>query len=143
MVMNASCDSAKQAFDLLAGELENQKHQIITETDTRFQIVDRMLVEVLGWLHSDISTERRAGKGYLDYLIRLFERNKIVIEAKRGSTILIDSISEKQEKYKLSGPVLKSSKEGVIQAREYCVSKSVRYAVLTSGYSMGIFLGYT
>lgn len=135
----SGCDKAKELFDVLENELESRKDQILTEEDARFQIIDRILTEVLNWPHGDILTERRAGKGYVDYLIKLAGRNKIIIEAKRQSTTLLDTASDKQATYKVSGPSLQLASDGIAQARDYCLSKGVSYAVLTSGFQWIFF----
>lgn len=136
---SSGCDKAKQLFDVLRTQWESRQEQIQTEEDARFQIIDRILTEVLSWSHGDVLTERRAGKGYVDYLIKLGGRNKIIIEAKRQSTILIDTASDKQAIYKVSGPSLQSANDGITQAREYCINKGVSYAVLTSGFQWIFF----
>lgn len=128
---NSSYDACKNNFDKLISELQNIL--ITTEEDTRFQVIDRLLIEILGWSRDEIQMEKNTEGGYADYLLQIGGRNKIILEAKRGSKTLIDSNKDSMSNYKLSGPVLKSAADGIKQAQNYCSSTGVQYAVLTNG----------
>ena len=62
-------DIAKNHFDDLHPEWNAIREKIETEQDTRFQVIDRMLTEVMGWQHSDVRTEPHGPSGYVDYLL--------------------------------------------------------------------------
>ena len=47
-------DTAKAVFDRLSVEWSLNRKAIETEQDARFQVIDRMLTEVLGWPHIDM-----------------------------------------------------------------------------------------
>lgn len=56
----------------------------MNEADTRHQILDRLLHEVLAWPHSSVKLEERTHVGYLDYVLRnKAERVVLIIEAKK------------------------------------------------------------
>lgn len=134
-------DSAKDRFDVLYPIWKTGQDKIETEQDTRFQIIDRMLTEVMGWQHSDVRTEPHGPSGYVDYLLsrNKDDRHCLVIEAKKQGKILVDTQNPKQVNYKLGGPALKSAGEGIKQARQYCSDHGVRFAALTTGFEWVFF----
>jgi len=71
-------DQAKAQFDKLYAELMQSTIPIETEQDARFQVIDRMLTEVLGWKRAEIRTEPHTESGYIDYLISSEGRNRLV-----------------------------------------------------------------
>ena len=103
-------DIAKQRFDDLYPEWNAAREKIETEQDTRFQLIDRMLTEVMGWQHTDIRTEPHDESGYTDYLLSINNRKRLVIEAKKQEKILINTQNHKLAKYKLGGPALKNAR---------------------------------
>ncbi len=127
-------DSAKNRFDSIRPEIDSLIPKIETETDARFQIIDRLLTEVLGWHRSEIQTEPHApGGGYIDYLLSASNRNYLVVEAKRISTPLLDVASPQATFYKAGGPALKSAADGLEQAQRYCSKTGVLFAAITTG----------
>jgi energy-coupling factor transporter ATP-binding protein EcfA2 len=126
-------DSAKQKYDRLVPDLYRLLPQIETEQDTRFQLIDRLLVEVLGWPRGEISTEPHVESGYVDYLLGNSDHSQLVIEAKRHGALLLDIRSNKLGYYKAGGAALKSAREGMDQAKRYCVEKAVLLSAITTG----------
>ena len=96
-------DQAKNIFDSLYPNWVKNKDRIETEQDVRFQLIDRMLTEVLGG-NRDIRTEPHVDSGFVDYLLMAAGRGRIVVEAKRIDKLLIDTRSPKYASYKASGP---------------------------------------
>lgn len=135
-------DASKSRFDELRSEIEGYVKTIVTEQDTRLKAIDRLLVEVLGWDLADISTEDRAGTGYVDYILSLDGLPRVVVEAKRDG-ISFDLTGDSGRPYKLDGPMFasKESRSGLEQAIGYCAHKSVELAVVTNGREWIIFRG--
>ena len=127
-------DGSKKRFDELYCIWQNDTERIQNEQDTRFQVIDRMLTEVLGWDHNEVCTEKHVDSGYIDYLLCSEGRNRLVIEAKRSARLLIDTRDPKLANYKISGSVLDSAQDGIDQARNYCVNTGVAFAGLTTGF---------
>lgn len=127
-------DKAKEKFDQLYSDWVQNAETVETEQDVRFKIIDRMLTDVLGWNYKEISTERHTDSGYIDYLIHSEGRNRLVVEAKKQSTLLIDTKNPRLAGYKINGPALVSAKEGIQQAKRYCIEVGVSFAILTSGF---------
>lgn len=126
-------DQAKEMFDKLYPDWLANKENIETEQDARFQIINRMLTEVLGWEHKNIKTEPHVESGFVDYLLLAGGRGRFIVEAKRLNKLLIDTKSPKYANYKVSGPALQSAQDGLEQAKRYCLDTAVPFAALTTG----------
>jgi predicted type IV restriction endonuclease len=126
-------DLAADNFAKLKADVADHIDAIRTEQDARFQLIDRLIVEVLGWERSEIATEPHTGSGYIDYLLRHKATNKFVIEAKRTGYELIASVIDRSTSFKLGGPALRPAKDGIDQAAQYCLETGVPFAALTNG----------
>ena len=126
-------DLAKVSFDTLCQELAQSHISLETEQDARLQIIDRILIEVLGWDRQGIKTEPHTDSGYIDYLLSTGGRDRLVVEAKRISTPLIDTRPSRMTWYKVGGSALQSAAEGLNQAKRYCTDTAVLFSALTTG----------
>ncbi len=133
-------DGAFEKFKALREELKPRLSEIETEQDARFQIINRLLTEVLGWPFEDIKTEPHTASGYTDYLLSALEQRRFVIEAKRLGPLLIDSMAPGMRNYKVGGPALSSAADGIQQAARYCLDHGVNYAALTTGANWIAFI---
>ena len=133
-------DQAHSKFRAIRSELEAACQSAKTEQDTRLQLIDRFLAEVLGWPRNLMLTEKHEEHGYVDYLLKSRERNLFVVEAKRVGKVLIDTKNPKFSHYKVGSPALRSAQDGIKQAREYCPDHGVIYAALTTGAE---WIGFT
>lgn len=128
-------DAAKEAFQKIYQFAHEHADQIVSETDARFQLIDRILIEVLGWRRDGIRLEPKTDSGYIDYLLSSGGRNMFVVEAKRTGEKLVSTKLNEHRFYKLGGAALREAQDGITQAARYCSSKSVPYAALTNGIS--------
>src|SRR5436309_29949 len=119
-MVDMNMDMAHAKFVELMPDWIKRQNEIISEQDARFQVINRILTEVLGWPFSDIRTEPPTASGFIDYLLQSHGRNRLVVEAKRVGTLLIDSASQRVAAYKMGGPALKSAGDGIDQAKRYC-----------------------
>jgi energy-coupling factor transporter ATP-binding protein EcfA2 len=126
-------DAAKSIFDKIHRFATENAAQIVTEADARLHLIDRILIEVLGWRREGIQTEPHSNAGYLDYLLSSGGRNVFVVEAKRVSHELISTKLPDYRFYKVGGAALRDAQEGIDQAVSYCSSKSVPFSALTNG----------
>ena len=117
----------------------------VTEADVRLRIVDRMLLEVLGWRHDDVRCEKRASgaAGFADYTLGETGRTRLVVEAKRDNRELGCENRNSGRPYKLDGPVFKPEgvREGIDQAIRYCGEFSAELACVTNGREWVVFRG--
>src|SRR5437016_2139456 len=79
-------ENAYSKFVELMPEWIRRQNEIVSEQDTRFQVINRLLTEVLGWSFSDMQTEPQSATGFIDYLLKSHGRNRFVVEAKRVGT---------------------------------------------------------
>ena len=106
-----------------------------SEAQTRFDVIDRIIREVLQWNHGQISVEEFTSGvkfGFIDYKL-ISGDYTIIIEAKRiGATFPSPS---KSKKLKLTGPVLGKEpiSEALKQVEEYSVDKKADIVVVTNG----------
>jgi len=131
---HASLDQARERFEALAAEVSTRKDEIETEQDARFQVIDRILTEVLGWPRSAIRTEPPTESGFIDYLLFGDGRGRLVVEAKRTSTALVNTKYPHARWYKAGGPAVQSAEEGLQQAKRYATDSAVLFTALTNGF---------
>jgi hypothetical protein len=112
-----------------------------SEADTRVKVIDRILVDVLGWPESSLKRETHSHSGYSDYILSVFGKPLITVEAKREGEAFEFPQGNKNKTLKLSGPILSNTeiKEAITQVRSYCDDLGIRYAIATNGYSWIIF----
>lgn len=135
-------DGAYEALQVLLAEAEPRLSEIETEQDSRLQLINRMLTEILGWNFADIKTEPASDKGYTDYLLAVGGTPSLVIEAKRVGKLLVNTASKKPAVYTVKGPSLKAAADGLTQAAGYCLDHGVDYAVLTTGEVWIAFIAF-
>jgi predicted type IV restriction endonuclease len=83
-------DEGKVAFDELITQWEPVLKTIDNEADTRFKLIDQILSNVLGWHRlADFSLEKYGESGYADYVLAADGRDRMVVEAKRASSVLV------------------------------------------------------
>ena len=125
-----ACDESKSRFEEFIKNYEYLKVQDISESDTRSKLIDRMLIDVLGWDESDISREGHVDSGYFDYKVSIAGLT-LIIEAKRH---FVDFIfpNEKKRKCKL-GTLYKDNKEVIDQIRTYISDCGCDTGIITNG----------
>ncbi|MFH0711888.1 MAG: N-6 DNA methylase [archaeon] len=107
-------EKAKEEVGRLVEKFESYpKSQIdsMPEEDIKFQFIEP-LFEALGWKREEISKETRILKGRADYILRIGNQEKLVIEAKKTSVHLLEE-------------------EGR-QAVSYAYHRKIKFAVLTN-----------
>lgn len=133
-------DQAYDRFQALLKNVDEHREKIVSEEDSKVQIITRVLTEVLGWDTSDIGSERKHESGFSDYLMSTLGNPSFVVEAKRQG--IFDIAVAEQKKFRnlrVSGPALKSATSGIQQAFSYASEEGLPFAVLTDGFSWIIF----
>jgi len=79
----------QQVFNLVEKFQYIPKEELdsMPEEDIKFQFIEPLL-EILGWKREEISKEKRVLKGRADYILRIGNQDKLVIEAKKTSVRL-------------------------------------------------------
>jgi len=113
-----------------------------SEAQTRFDLIDRMIREVLAWKHGQVFVEAPdtgPKRGYIDYLLRAGDTS-VVIEAKKSGASFPSPT--KRKKLKITGVVLGTGEiaDAISQAREYALSKNSDVVVVTNGICWCYFI---
>ncbi len=104
------------------------------EAETRFQIIDRILMECLGWPRDMIRLEQPQERKFTDY--EFGNPRRMIWEAKRTGNVF--DLPANFNKNLLSDlpSIMKvddNAKEAIEQAQEYCIKRGVDVAVVTNG----------
>lgn len=111
------------------------------EADTRLKIINEVVFNILGWGHEDVRTEQRTtedGKTQItDYLFEI-SQTLFVIEAKRiGSDF--QNVSGKRRFILSNANLTGEMGRAVKQAREFCQSRHIPFAIVTNGNTWIVF----
>jgi hypothetical protein len=136
-------DAAYERFNEIVAESAGYLSSLTTEADTRLKIIDRILVDVLHWPYAELHTEEPVPSGFADYVCKVQDRSRLVVEAKRDGRSLGCEGRPAGGAFKLSGAVFKSeaAKEGIKQAIQYAGAKNAELACVTNGREWIIFRG--
>jgi len=107
-----------------------------SETDTRSNILDRILHEVLGWARADVERETHINDGFIDYFVR-HGRPIFILEAKaEGETFSLPIRKSPRRKMAIKSvfSLDKPIKEAMVQAQRYCSDTGTRFAVVSNGF---------
>ncbi len=128
-------DVAFERFKELHKEVAGYINSVETEADTRLKIIDRILIDVLGWPLDSVAAEKAADGGFADYMCSVVGRNRLVVEAKKDGRSLGCESRTAGSSFKLSGPAFKSeaAAEGIRQSIRYCGAKNAELACVTNG----------
>jgi len=137
MATNSYLDwgEVSEKYDSIKQIAQDKELNDENEAQTRFDIIDRVIKEILQWNHGQINVEEYlAGskQGYIDYLLRCGD-DKLIIEAKRiGASFPNPS---KRKKLKLTGSILSEGEIGAAlkQAEEYARAKEANVVIVTNG----------
>ncbi len=111
------------------------------EAETRFKIIDRLIVECLGWPRSEMRLEQYEGGEYSDY--ELGSPRAAIWEAKRiGRTFELPANPKRRLITDLPSLMLTSpeAKDAIQQVQGYCGRRGVDLAVATNGHQIIAFV---
>ncbi len=133
-------DEAHAIAKGIVAEAEGNIENIRSEEDAKLQIINRMLVEALGWRPADIGAEVHTENGFSDFVIRDEDGDRFLVEAKKIGVIEIQTHATTCSYFKISGPVLKGAGVPIKQAASYCHPLGIPLAVVTDGLNWIVFL---
>ncbi len=123
----------------LLADVKPRLSKLITEEDSKLQLIARVFTEALGWGFSDIAAERQNDNGFSDYAVMDNGRAVFLVEAKRIGKLEIATQATTRQFYKISGPALKKCIGAIEQAALYCAPDGIQLAVVTDGVTWIIF----
>jgi hypothetical protein len=126
---------ASESFDALKRMVAELDLASTNEAQTRFQVIDRFITEVLGWHREHVKVEEATSgqhRGFIDYVLRVGDAT-LVIEAKRAGSAF-PSPTQKG-RLKLNGSVLADGPIGaaIAQAEEYAQAQNADALCVTNG----------
>ncbi|HMJ65835.1 MAG TPA: hypothetical protein VK615_10835 [Candidatus Binatia bacterium] len=138
---NDAVDTSFRKFEALLKDVADFGETLFTESDSRIKIIDSVLIDVLGWHKSQISTSEQAGPGFLDYKLSIGNLAKVIVEAKRESRPFDLKSRECGGAFQLSGPIFRNAdlQEGIEQAVRYSAHKGAELACVTNGREWIVF----
>ena len=122
-------------FDELKEVVSSVDLSYANEAQTRFQVIDRMIREVLCWQYQQVKVEERASESkdsWIDYVLKSGDYT-ILVEAKRFGAAFPSPTS--RHRLSLSGSVLGIGEiaEAISQAEGYAAQFDVQFIVVTNG----------
>lgn len=133
---------AHQIAEQLASE---NKGRSLNEADTRHQVIDRILHEILGWPRNRVSCEEYIAPGFADYVLkRSNDEALLFIEAKREGIYfnLPKAITGKSRGSYITVKTLLTDdaiKAAVQQVRTYCLEIGCDVGAITNGHEWIFF----
>ncbi len=126
---------ASEPFDELNGKVGSLNLASANEAQTRFDVIDQFIRNVLEWKTGQISVEEPSSgkrRGFVDYLLRVAD-STVVIEAKKAGAAFPSPT--RKGRLKLSGNVLGTGEiaKAIAQAEEYATTKSADVVCVTNG----------
>ena len=113
MIMLTKEEAKDKLKQLIKDFSEGEKHwDSKPEEDIKYQFIEPLFEDVLGWNRKDISKEQRVLKGRADYILKNGNQEVLVVEAKKTNVHL-------------------SEEEGR-QAVSYAYHRKIKFAVLTN-----------
>lgn len=135
-------DQGVASLDELCAEVEAHSDGNENEATTRLRIIDKLLMDVLGWPVEAINCEEYHEGGFLDYVVGA-PQSRLVLEAKRvglhfevppgteSGTLSLRQFSEYSS----------TNAQAVQQVLDYCQHAGIPIAVLCNGEQIIAFLG--
>lgn len=124
-----------EVFEKISAEAFNKNLKNNSEAQTRFDVIDRIIREVLQWKHGQISVEphtKGERDGYIDYKLCAGDI-KIIVEAKKiGASFPSPT---RRKKLKLTGPILGTGGISLAleQAEDYAINEKADIVMVTNG----------
>ncbi|WP_444911909.1 hypothetical protein [Microbulbifer sp. PAAF003] len=114
----------------------------MSEAQTRFHIIDKILFDCLGWdKEREVEVEKHEDRKFTDY--ELGKPRLAIVEAKREGRVFnlpAGINSNKITDLRSITKVSLEAKEAIEQAQNYCSSRGVPLAIVTNGHQYVIFL---
>lgn len=124
-----------EIFEKISSNAFNKTLNNESEAQTRFDIIDRVIKEILQWKYGQISVEphtKGERSGFIDYILSAGD-TKIIIEAKKVG--LAFPSPTKRKRLKLSGQILGKGEisKALKQAEDYALNEDADIVMVTNG----------
>lgn len=128
--------------------IQEIKSKNLNEADTRHQIIDVIIHNILSWPRNRVSLEEHIHSGYADYILKKQNGEALLfIEAKKEGTFFELPIPHKQDETSCFIQISKlitntNIKSAMNQVRAYCFDSGCEYACITNGHSWIFFKSF-
>ena len=136
------------SHDVAIEVVASTKNLDLNEADTRFQIIDRIFRDVLGWPTSSFKMEPSTMAGYSDYrLLRPNGKPILIVEAKRTGVYfdLPSNFNHKKLFRAVKTKTLLTTeplKAAIVQAQRYCSDEGCEYGGVSNGHQFIFFKSF-
>jgi GTPase SAR1 family protein len=136
--MNADYEECRQNLENLIACHEPAQRN---EANTRFQIIDRLFFECLGWSKDDVVMEEHHGGEYADYSFNA-PRRILIVEAKRENQFFEIPAGKTQIEYSITSISRDNAnlKAAISQAAAYCQERGAPFGAVSNGYQIVAFI---
>lgn len=137
--------SYEQSLTILENLNNKFSKSEMNESNTRFQIIDKIIKNVFYWPDSGIQTETHTNEGYTDYQLKDKDKTNLVIEAKKEKIKFNFSEYSEVRNRKIKVKVLMkddNTKKTILQVKNYCQDIGCKYACITNGHEWAFFRAY-
>lgn len=134
-------EGEKNLHELLHWHSANVGEHNRNEATTRFQLIDRLFLECLGWERDDILTEERINGQFTDYSFYSPAR-LLIVEAKKEGLYFEIPVGDIRQKYDISyfARHAKLVGDAIAQAMDYCHSSGSPYGAVCNGHQLVAFI---
>lgn len=136
-----SYENCRSNLENIKSEFDELKSSDLNEANTRFRLIDCILMDCLNWEKTDISCEDSYEGKYTDYILSLF-RSVAVVEAKKSGNYFELPVG-KQSLFQPLKSVYKDNKnikEAIDQVMGYCHKRSIQIGILCNGWQLIAFI---
>ncbi len=124
-----------EIFEKISSEAFNKNLENESEAQTRFDVIDRIIKEILQWQHGQVSVEQHTTgerNGFIDYKLVAGDIKLIVEAKKKGASFPSPT---KRKKLKLTGTILGSGEiaTAIKQAEDYALNEDADLVMVTNG----------
>lgn len=123
-------DQALLAFEEYKKEYNSFSQTQLSESDTRSKLIDKLLINVLGWSEENITREGKVESGFFDYKLSL-PGIHILLEAKKQ---VIEMVFPENHLRTTLNALLKQNKEVIEQLKDYCIDSGIPLGIITNGH---------
>lgn len=134
-------DTCRDNLDSLIELFNDSKNLDRNESQTRFHLIDTLLIDCLGWEKKNIHTELNHNNTYTDYIISI-SRPAIILEAKKEGDYFQVPIGKKSLIYSITSLCKdnKNLKKAIDQVCNYCNSRGIELAIVSNGHQLVAFV---
>lgn len=138
--MSSDFETGRSNLEKLIAWYSDKKGQR-NEATTRFQLIDRLLFECLGWGRDDVILEEPHGGEYTDYTF-LAPRRVLIVEAKKEGDYFELPAGKTRSVYSLPSLLRDYSnlRAAIEQATHYCQTRGVPFGTVINGHQVVAFV---